>query len=93
MRKDGPKIIPEKRNYLILTNSESVAREEIRLISNLNDQSIFQEKQNRVLTGTKMELGNLVAAVLAKLTKEDQGDELALLQVKIPKVILYIHTS
>ena len=31
--------------------------------------------------GTKVELGNLVAAVLAKLDKQDQASELALLQV------------
>ena len=52
----------------------------------------YQEKQNKVVTGTKVELGNLVATALGKLTKEDQEDELALLQVIIPPVMFpYIY--
>ena len=52
----------------------------------------YQEKQNKVVTGTKVELGNLVATALGKLTKEDQEDELALLQVIIPSVMFpYIY--
>ena len=37
------------------------------------------------MTGTKVELGNLVAAALANLTKQNQAGELALLQVIIPQ--------
>ena len=52
----------------------------------------YQEKQNKVVTGTKVELGNLVATALGKLTKEHQEDELALLQVIIPPVMFpYIY--
>ena len=52
----------------------------------------YQEKQNKVVTGAKVELGNLVATALSKLTKEDQEDELALLQVIIPSVMFpYIY--
>ena len=53
---------------------------------------LYQEKQNKVVTGAKVELGNLVATALSKLTKEDQEDELALLQVIIPSVMFpYIY--
>ena len=45
----------------------------------------MQEKQNKVLTGTKVEVGNLVANALVNVSKQDQAGELALLQVIIPQ--------